>query len=132
MLKIVRKLQIYVRQRFVLEYMGLWKCDFVIFGIFLFPTFFLFSNFQVKLHFRVVFHNWYFNNYHYFTLPLIRVTYAKLWWNNMARSTTCTFAINDEFYLKFSEVKLICLYFWVMLKLLFKLSYFTRKLYVKK
>ena len=132
MLKIVRKLQIYVRQKFVLKYMGLWKCDFVIFGIFLFSTFFLFSNFQVKLHFRVVFHNQYFNHYHYFTLPLIRVTYAKLWWNNIARWTTCTFAINDEFYLKFSEVKLICLYFWVMLKSLFKLSYFTRKLSVKK
>ena len=132
MLKIVRKLQIYVRQKFVLEYMGLWKCDFVFFGIFLFPTFFLFSNFQVKLHFRVVFHNRYFNHYHYFTLPLIRVTYAKLWWNNIARWTTCTFAINDEFYLKFSEVKLICLYFWVMLKSLFKLSYFTRKLSMKK
>ena len=34
--------------------------------------------FQVKSHFRVVFHIWYFYHYHYFILRLVRVTYITI------------------------------------------------------
>ena len=45
---------------------------------------------------------------------------------------TCNFAINDQFYLNFSEVNNFYLYFKKMLESLFEISYSTRKTSVKK
>ena len=45
---------------------------------------------------------------------------------------TRKFAINGQFYLNFSEVKSLCLYFWLMLKSVFELSHFTSKTFVEK
>ena len=42
--------------------------------------------------------------------------------------TTPNVAINRQFYLNFSQVKKLCLYFYVMLKSVFELSYLTRKM----
>ena len=37
------------------------------------------SNLRVKFCFRVAFHNWYFQHYHYFRLSLITSTLTKFW-----------------------------------------------------
>ena len=52
------------------------------------------------------------------------------WWNGIVSLTTRNFAINDQLW-NFSVVKSLCLHFWVMSKLIFELSYFTRKTSVK-
>ena len=59
------------------------------------------------------------------------MTYTKCCWNEIASSIGRNFTINDQFYLNFSDVKDFYLYFWVILRLVFELSYFTRKKPVK-
>ena len=65
------------------------------------------SNFQVKFHFNVASHYWYFKPYRYFILRLTRVTCSKLWWKKIASSTTLNFAITGQFYLNFSKRKFL-------------------------
>ena len=74
------------------------------------------SNLQFKFHSKIPFNNLYFERHCYFILRLIRVSYTKVCWSEIASSYTRNFAINGQFCLNFLEVRNLSLYFWVMLK----------------
>ena len=80
----------------------------------------------------VAFCNLYSQQYYHFLLRLIRLTSRKALVKWISKFNISNFAINGQFYLNVSEVKNLCLDFWVMLKSVFELSYFTRKISVKK
>ena len=63
---------------------------------------------------------------------LLQKNYFAQKWNQIASSTTRTFAMNDHFYLTFPDVKKLSLHFWVILIQVFESSYFIRKTCVKK
>ena len=75
------------------------------------------SIFQVTFYPRADFYNWYFSHYRYFILRLIRVTYTKFWWNEIA-SSTCHFTWIFQREKTFAHI--------------FKPVFFTRKMSVKK
>ena len=54
------------------------------------------SNLQVKFHASSAFHKCYPQHYLFCVISLIRVTYAKFWWNKIASLTTCNFVISKN------------------------------------